>query len=534
MGYWRVSIKINVSGATIKELALIPQNLVFILLASIVIFYFQTVYSLYELWTGDDNWEYSHGPLAFLLAVYIFGRYWVSKPKIEYRADIFGMLLLFGAALLWLVAAIGNIQVLQQLALLALTGFLFWGMFGFSVFSNLFIPLMIMLTAIPVWDFLNIYLQHATVFGVSFFLGFTTIPFLKEGFHIVLPNGAFEVADVCSGLRMLTAIVPVALFYLYQYKIRWQVGLLFVLAAILAAVLANTIRILIVVIAGYLTEMKHYFVTTDHVMLGWVVFGIIVLGFIFLSNKVLLSNRMYPRVRAMKKNNEENSQMDTTSTVAVYQSKNRLIGILGLGLLTVGIGPVVAGVLSYSDKQVSRQPIGLLSSYGDWKDTKLLSNNLNPEYHGFTFDKHSQYKNASEKSVELNLVYYYSQSQGKEAIYYKNRPFDAKKWKITSVAQTEKQIGGVGNIEVLEYKIQSIRGNRKLVWQWYYSAGQRTNSNIKTKFFEIVGKFTGKPAVSVFILATDLDDEYTSAVDRLSNFLFASLESIEKEIDQVR
>lgn len=525
-------------------LLLKPQNLVFLLLVVVGVLYSQTVGSLYFLWIESGNPAYSHGSLAFLIALYIFAKFWFSKKNptdslIAIKLDVFGLLLLLGATVLWMLATLGNIQVIQQLALLGIVGFIFWGAFGFSVFRKLAVPLLIMLSTIPVWDFMDYYLQHITAVGVSLLLNLTTIPFVKEGVHILLQSGTFEIADRCSGLRMLTAMVPVALLYCYQWNFRPLVTSGYVLFSILVAIFANVIRILIVVIAGHLTEMKHYFVTTDHVTLGWVVFGVIVLLFIFLSNKILLTEKLYPKLRNKNGQTEVADSSVQGSDDSLLPASNTSIATHGnyLVLLTVGltvvVGPALAKTFSYSNMDVPVS-VELDAAYGQWREVDKLFDNWKPQYYGQDLEKWVHFQTANGDRAQFYLAYYYHQAQGKEAVHFENKLFDSDKWQKFSDRRLTRSISGIGNIALREIKIQSLAGQKKLIWQWYFIGGNRTNSASKTKLYEILGKVTGNPAMSVIIVATDIDGGEEAAVEKLTNFTTAILTTVERKLGDIR
>jgi len=536
----RLNIKFDISQQALNKHLLQPQNLIFLILAIVGILYSHTIGSLYYLWMESGNPAYTHGSLAFLIAVYVFARFWFNQdestsPPLHVSLDVVGLIFLCGSAFLWLLASLGNIQVVQQLALLGVVVFIFWSAFGYKVFKVMVIPLFIMLTAIPLWDFLDIYLQRITAVGVSFLLNLTTIPYLKEGVQILLQSGTFEIADRCSGLRMVTAIVPVALLYSYQWNFKAPVTFIYVLLSILVAILANVVRIFIVVVAGHLTNMQHYFVTTDHVTLGWVVFGIIVLLFIFASNKVLLNDKWYPD-KLVKEKTEfrsvpvQNARLKYFVNVSAT-SRPGLIVLSIVGMIVIST-PVLAEFFnSVTSNAISR--IEIQDKYGDWQKLEFVSGQWSPVYRGQSLDRLVAFQNTSGKSIELFLAYYAHQEQGKEAIHYENRSFDPVKWKLDSKKMFSRNIGGIGKISVTEYKVYALTGQKKLIWQWYYVGGNRTNSAAKTKIYEILAKIKRNPAISVIMLATDIQSDEEKAIQRMENFLSNALIPLEHNIDSI-
>ena len=194
--------------------------------------------------------------------MYIFTKFWFTDNNVSHepRIHIVGLLVLMLCSVLWFLASVGSIQILQQLLFVGLVASLFWALFGLELLKGLVIPVLVVLTAIPVWDFLNPYLQIATAIIVEAMLNMSSIPFVREGTHILLPSGTFHIEERCSGLRMFVAIVAIALLCIHQWRLRFSVSIVFMLVSLALAIIINSIRIYIVVVAGHLTDMQHYFV----------------------------------------------------------------------------------------------------------------------------------------------------------------------------------------------------------------------------------------------------------------------------------
>jgi len=115
-------------------------------------------------------------------------------------------------------------------------------------------------------------------------LGFIGIPIMKTGFLLTLPNGTFEVAEGCGGLRYLLAALYIGslLTYIGNYSTKRRIALIITFASL--ALVANVIRVVTVVIAGYLTDMQHHLVH-HHVNLGWVIFLLFIFPLIYFSSR---------------------------------------------------------------------------------------------------------------------------------------------------------------------------------------------------------------------------------------------------------
>ncbi|MGD8885496.1 MAG: archaeosortase/exosortase family protein, partial [Gammaproteobacteria bacterium] len=82
-----------------------PQNTVFILLVAVGVLYSDTIFSYYQLWMESGNPAYSHGSLAFVIALYIFLRYWLRTETLPpLKIHFAGFVLLLLSSLAWFVA----------------------------------------------------------------------------------------------------------------------------------------------------------------------------------------------------------------------------------------------------------------------------------------------------------------------------------------------------------------------------------------------------------------------------------------------
>ena len=505
--------------------------MVFLFLVLLSVLYFSTSQSLYELWFKSGNPAYSHGSIAVLIAAYIFLKYWfVEKSEMQIPGlHMPGFLALILVSLMWFLSALGGIQVLQQLLYLGIVAALFWALFGSRVLKHLAIPLLIVLTAIPVWDFLNHYLQIATAVNVEFMLHLTGIPFVREGTNILLPSGTFQIEERCSGLRMFVAMVAIALLCIYQWRLRWQVGIVFMLASLVLAIIINSIRIYIVVIAGYLTDMQHYFVTTDHVTLGWVLFGAVLFIYLMLCNRYLLSDRWYVKVVRQTSNNEKLSE-NVTATQGNKKDSWRPAALL-LILAGISIGPVLASVYQTHLQNDANVSIEIASPDAEWVSLDRVGGDWQPVYHGADYQWQKMYQDRKNNVVELYLAYYAFQSEGKEAIHHLNELYDKERWKTVSQRTLDKRLSAAP-VEVNQYIIESRSGGKRLVWQWYFINNQRIVSRLDAKVAGIKGLLFGDPAISVLAISTNINQDYEKADAVLTAFLGTFIKGIEDAVER--
>ncbi|MEP3560931.1 MAG: exosortase [Marinobacter sp.] len=226
---------------------------------------------LSERWLKFDE-SYSHGFMVLVVSLALTLNKWVRlKPRVG--AYPLWLLPLCIASLVYLAGSILLIEAAQQLALLPLVLGAFLLIWGWEQTKPFFLPLGILTFTIPVWDYVSWPLQVITVSVNDFLLSFFNIEFYVEGVFVYFPGvGAFEIAHGCSGLRYLLVGLTLSLLYgeLNYSRVRTRAAL--IVAGILLALVANWIRVFVIIYIGYESNMTSSLIN-EHDFFGWWVFA---------------------------------------------------------------------------------------------------------------------------------------------------------------------------------------------------------------------------------------------------------------------
>ena len=84
----------------------------------------------------------------------------------------------------------------------------------------------------------------------------TGIPVFQEGFQITIPAGQLLVGNPCSGLRSIISFLSLASIMAYIKKLDLMRGALFTLSAIPIAMLANVMRVLILILISHVWGLE--------------------------------------------------------------------------------------------------------------------------------------------------------------------------------------------------------------------------------------------------------------------------------------
>jgi len=184
-----------------------------LVLAALGLVYLPVLVSLVRQWSGDEN--YSQGflvaPLA-LLTVWKSRRALQALPVQPHRA---GLAVVLSGVLLFVLGQFGAELFLTRVSLLVVVAgsvLYLWGVahLRYVAFGLLLLLLVIPLPAL-VLNRVSFPLQLLASRTAEVVLTSAGVPVLREGNVLVLPNGALEVAQACSGIRSLSSLIALAL-----------------------------------------------------------------------------------------------------------------------------------------------------------------------------------------------------------------------------------------------------------------------------------------------------------------------------------
>lgn len=196
--------------------------------------------------------------------------------------------MVFALAVL-VVGVLGAELFLSRISLLLLIAglvvfFRGWEFFRAVLFPWAFLILMVPLPAI-IFNRITFPLQVLTSKVAATVLPWFGVPVLREGNVINLPHKPLDVAEACSGIRSLLALVTLSIIYGQLMEGRRWVRFVLVLAAVPIAVAANSLRI---VGTGLLVEYwnpdkaEGFF----HSFEGWLIF-LVSLSMLFAFHRLL-------------------------------------------------------------------------------------------------------------------------------------------------------------------------------------------------------------------------------------------------------
>ncbi|HMW49261.1 MAG TPA: exosortase/archaeosortase family protein, partial [Cellvibrionaceae bacterium] len=253
---------------------LAPQQLfVLALVPAIIGLYWPTISVLAGRWLQWDK-GLSHGLLVAAVFIWLLWR----RPSVTPPGGCWGLRLsLLGlASLLWFLMQSVQISLLAEGALLLVIIAAYSAWLGFAQSWRYKAILLLPLFATSLWGEFNSAALSLSSVVVGQLVELAGITAHLDGNTISLPYGQIIIADGCSGLRYMVIALALGhmLACLNHYPARgyW----LTMAVALLLGLATNWLRIFVLVLVGYYTQMKSSLVA-DHETFGWLLFAGVVL-----------------------------------------------------------------------------------------------------------------------------------------------------------------------------------------------------------------------------------------------------------------
>jgi len=222
----------------------------------------------------DDNW--SHAPVVPLVSLYMLHRRRTALAALPMRSDWRGLPLMAGGMLLYFfgIYPISNVMIRGWAMIFTLFGML-WLLTGPKM-RMLWFPVLYLGFGVKVgdrlWTPLSMGLQRVAAESSAVLLQALGVDATVRGTTIELwqgaPTGALlNVAEACSGLRMLMAFVAMGAAVVYVSSRPWHVRFIVLLLTVPIALLINILR---VTLLGLLFESHPDWVHgTPHLVIGF-------------------------------------------------------------------------------------------------------------------------------------------------------------------------------------------------------------------------------------------------------------------------
>jgi exosortase A len=226
---------------------------------------------LHQWWNIDT---YSHLLLVPFIIAWLVA---LKKPDLAAIApQPFwpGLLAVAAGLALWRAGEGLGINLLAQIGAVGAVQGAVVTLLGLRVSMVLAVPLAFAVFLVPFGDEIIPPLQALTAEIAIALTHASGVPARIEGIHIHTPAGLFIVAEACSGVKFLIAMVTLGVLVCATRFRRWPTRAAFMAACVIVPVLANGVRAWATIfVAQYIGAEKA--TGFDHIVYGWVFFAIV-------------------------------------------------------------------------------------------------------------------------------------------------------------------------------------------------------------------------------------------------------------------
>ena len=182
----------------------------------------------------------------------------------------------------WLMGEAGSASFARQFGLVVMLQGAVVTILGHVVARGLAFPLLYAFFLVPFGESLEPPLQQVTVAIVMPLLDVVGIPATSNGVMIHAGRYYFEVAEACSGTKFVIAMLAFGVLVCNVCFTSWRRRAAFMAMALIVPILANGVRAFATIWVADLTSVEAA-TGFDHIVYGWVFFGLVMAGVLALG-----------------------------------------------------------------------------------------------------------------------------------------------------------------------------------------------------------------------------------------------------------
>lgn len=473
--------------------------------------------SMVSTWLRTDM--YAHGFLIPPLCAYLAWRLRGHLSTLSVRPEPRVLILTFGAGMAWLFANLVDVNVIQELAYIAVLVSGIWAIVGTAVARQFAFPLGFLFLAVPMGSGLIPPLMEFTADTTEYLLRASGIPVFREGMFMYLPTGTWSVVEACSGVNYVIASVTLGLCYAHlNYLSLWRQSA-FIIASIIAPVLANSARAYFIVLVGHLSDMR-FGTGDDHIVFGWIFFGVVMMLMFWVGSYWQQHEATPPGPGSSK----------SIGGVSVSSLTKACV----ITLTCAAFWPALSAVINRGSDPVEFVALEAPLAQAGWQIAEETLWQWQPFQPGADQELDQVYSmQSSTQSVTLglHLRQYLRQGQGTELVDTSLRPWrpESSNWEVVNLHSVTTDLEIPASVD--EARLVSDRGEL-LAWSWYRIDGQHITNQYLAKLLEARQQlFQGQRRGSRVFVSTPTNGDTAKARESIRSFIATHLVAIESSLD---
>ena len=367
--------------------------------AGLLVLFWRDVGDMAVIWWNSST--FNHCLLILPILIWLV----VQRKELlaELRPQPWMPALLYGAvgAGGWLLGDAAGLAVARQLGLIMMLQGSLATLLGPNVTRGLLFPLFYMVFLVPIGEEAVPALQTLTAKMCMVLLGWTGIPAHIDGIFITTPAGLFRVAEACSGVKFLIAMVAYGVLVANLCFKSWGRRITFLAACVVVPIIANGLRAFGTIYIAHHQGIE-FAADFDHVFYGWIFFGIVI---------ALVMAVGWPFFDKRADDPAFDPALLRSPVVRTIRASLAIAGILLIAAIPFGWS-------SYVEARSSPVPDRIaLPQIDGWEVIPYTPTvNWTPRFVGASHYLSGRYRNTEGQIADLFVVVYDRQREGRELI----------------------------------------------------------------------------------------------------------------------
>jgi len=463
-----------------------------------------------------DSSTYNHILLVPLILGWLVWQRAPELAQLSPKAWWPGLVMLGGALILWLLGDISGLATASQLGVVVMAQASVLALFGPRVSYALLFPIGYGLFLVPIGDELVPALQMVTASITIWLTEASGIPAVIEGVFIDTPVGLFEVAEACSGVKFLVAMVALGVLVAHLCFRSWTRRIAFMAASIAIPILANGVRAWGTI---YIAQSQgiEFAAGFDHIFYGWVFFGLVM--------ALLLGAGWRFFDRGIEEAAIDVAHVQNARWLAPFDRAH------GKGWHVVGaIALLAVAIVSWSAsaRQVEAQLPQTITmpEVAGW--TRVPASHAyawEPRAGGADRKAVATYRDEQGREVDVVLAFYGAQEEGREAGAFGEgaQPADSE-WRW--LAPVEPIDGAIAD------KMQALGTHQRIAMTWFRHDDWIGGSRIHLKLLSMRDRLFFRECVTAMLIVSAVDGEGADGRETIARF-HASTDPAGEWIDRI-
>ena len=356
------------------------------------------------IWWNSST--FNHCLLILPLIAWLVAQRWPQLRKAVPAAWWVGLAPVGLGAVFWLLGEAGGVAFARHLGLVLMLQGTVIACLGKAATVGLAFPLFYAFFLVPVGEELVPALQTFTANMAARLLGLTGVPAHLEGVFITTPAGYFEVAEACAGAKFLIAMVAFGALVANVCFRSWPRRIAFMAVSVVVPVLANGVRAWGTIYVAQ-SEGVDFAAGFDHVVYGGIFFAIVI------ALILAISWRFFDR-------GVNDPWFDPAALPA---NRPRRLAWVAAAAALVGALPLAWSAVAVASGTHPVPRDFVLPDVPSWQRLGP-SRDWRPHFAGADLARIARYRDSAGREVDLAVIVYARQSEGRELIGFGNGAAD--------------------------------------------------------------------------------------------------------------